>query len=298
MSRNPPLISSVPAVYFDVARFTLTVNILWDFYLNLDGRSLNEPIERRREIARTRALMCMLSFRVGARSYYEFAGLYDDMRPDDSGESGSQGSGKWRPYFNGQRPLSGKLKRSLFDLFSGAEALYVDGPSDLWKALWGSAEKTATACRTRYCRLGPEIDDRTWKLIRDEIECDEQERLLSDVISIFAEDISLAHQHGEPLTLRHLTEAIALYRLHWFIDDLTRSDARIERLYPCIYLCLNDRNIACELRKIDALDMVRDEMTELEVRRLAGERYRKAVGIEKHQIYAYAGDPLCVGKFV
>ncbi len=224
----------------------------------------------------------------------------------------TQFSNKWYHLLRGsfkKPPLD--VVSMLCRLFPEAEALYHDGPANLWRALWGDASDPTVLwplCHTRFCNLGPWHDDVTWR----ELEAEHlNERTFGETLRAFEGELLWAEVYKEPLTLGHLTEAIALYRLHRTINRLAVSDVNGSGAYRCVRRCLNDLDIRSELysyarpeRKRRApmsppddepsgFELVRDELVEMEIHRLTTESsYLASVGIQSHQVWPYSDDPI------
>ncbi|WP_225032559.1 hypothetical protein [Paraburkholderia sp. XV] len=196
--------------------------------------------------------------------------------------------------------MDGKLKkppvdvlRMLGQLFPHAETLYHDGPANLWRALLGDARDPSVLwplCRTRFSDNGPWYNETTWNEIAAEFV---DERSFRETIREFEGELLLAKAHKQYLTFNHLTEAIALYRLHQTINRLAVSDVDGVGAYRCVRLCLSDRAIKYFLDRFDGYDFVRDELVNLEIFRLNTEQsYFESVGIQRHQVLMYAMNPL------
>jgi hypothetical protein len=181
----------------------------------------------------------------------------------------------------------------LGQLFRDAEHIYNDGPSNLWRALWGNASDPTVLwplCRTRFDSEGPWFNEIIW----EEIEANRNdERTFRDTIREFEGELLLAMAYGEILTLAHLTEAIALYRLHQATNSLARSDVDGVGAYRCIQHCLNDPGIFLELVSYDGFDLISNELVEMEIGRLTTERsYLESLGLHSDLVEWYVDDPL------
>lgn len=240
--------------------------------------------ERQRELIRTVVLLRILSGRLGAVNHYQFAGRYDDL----SDEPSTQASGKWRAYFNGERHISARTLKSLCKFFPDAGKLYQDGPSDLWLAMWGDVQELWPLCRTRYCTLGPSLDDRTWQSIEGEFQ---DEKTFGATLREFESELLLADAYGEALTLRHLTEAIALYRLHQFINSAAPSDVSGSGLYRCVRVCLDDEAVHRLLNSLVVYEFFASELAKVEVGRLEFEDSYRAASVAVEDIEAYTTNP-------
>jgi hypothetical protein len=261
---------------------------------------------------RTRALIATLIRKTECTNPNQF-GDWVNRESEKLGWPDTQTSNKW------YQLLKGRLKKPPLDvvsmlckLFPDAEELYHDGPANLWRALWGDASDPTVLwplCRTRFCDAGPWHDEMTWR----DIEADFlNERTFGETLRVFEGELLWAQVYKEPLTLRHLTEAIALYRLHRTINRLAVSEVNGVGAYRCIWHCLNDLEIWSELNSYrcpkskrrapqssldddepSAFGLIRDELVEMEIHRLTTERtYLASVGIQRHQIMLYADDPL------
>ncbi|MGF6983446.1 hypothetical protein QFZ99_002923 [Paraburkholderia atlantica] len=210
------------------------------------------------------------------------------------GWNDTQQSNKWYKLTNGSLTKRPDKPIAMLDqLFHCAEQVYEDGPANLWRALWGDATNPAVLwplCRTRIDSNGPWLDDISWKEIEAKL-CDEKP--FCEAIREFEGELLLAMAYDQPLSLNHLTESIALYRLHQTTNCLARSDVDGVGAYRCIRLCLDDPGIASKLTNYSALNVVRVELIEMEIGRLTRERsYLASVGVQRHQIELYAKDPL------
>ncbi|MEM4988467.1 hypothetical protein V8G57_13805 [Collimonas sp. H4R21] len=244
------------------------------------------------EIVRTVALLRLVAQRLGVSSRFKF-GVAIDAALSDLGRVSHTQSGHWYGYIDGLRPLSrsrDKLLDSLCELFPDAADLYQEGPADLWRAMWGDPGVLWQLCRTRVSNHGSWDDDAIWSQIESGFI---KEKTVGDALCEFEKNLLRVNANDESLTLRHLTEAVALYRLHQFLNSVAPSGLNGVGAYRCVSICLDDVNIWWELHQLGVFHSVRDMLTEIEIGRLSRERsYRLAVGIESHQIALYADDPL------
>lgn len=242
---------------------------------------------------RTRAMMNVLMKEIGSSNPHQF-GAWINRESERLGWKDTQQSNKWNKLIKGKftkRPDKPIAMLSL--LFRNAKQVYDDGPANLWRALWGDATNPATLwplCRTRFDSDGPWFYQITWEEIEAKFL---DERTFRDTIREFEGELLLAIAYDQPLTLNHLTESVALYRLHQATNRLARTDVDGVGAYRCIQLCLNDLCVSSELKSYDALSLVRDEVVEIEIGRLTTEHsYLASVGIQRHQAKLYAHDPL------
>jgi hypothetical protein len=182
--------------------------------------------ERQREITRSKALVHLLRDRMGETSVYGFAGRYDGLM---QGAANTQDSKKWRPVFSGKQPLTARALASLSELFPDAAQLHQDGPSDLWRAMWGTLEESRAVVAD---------DLNAW-------------RSFDATLAEFEADLLLAESYSEPLTLQHLAKAVALHRLQ---HDLLGLDSA--GTCRCVRRCLDDENVQAALRQFSVLDEV------------------------------------------
>ncbi|MDD1619848.1 MAG: hypothetical protein LUQ11_00090 [Methylococcaceae bacterium] len=232
-----------------------------------------------------------LAKRVDANNPHQFAKWYDGQQTAEN-RATTVGSGKWAKNFKGQVSLKNEQLELLSGLFPDAWQYYQNGPADLWKALWADPRELWALCRTRYCDDGPEYDDRIWEMFEDE-RLLRNERSLEKAMAEFEGELLLAEQYGESFTLRHLTEAIALCRLHRFINDVVKTEADGSGIYRCIRICLNDLNVWGELFRLGVVHRVYNVLANMESQYLStDESYRLMVGVELHQIDSYIDNPL------
>ena len=228
------------------------------------------------------ALMRELAKRVGAENPHQFAGWFDERTGMDT-----QTSGKWRLNFSGDRPLSPQQLQLLSRLDGDVARLHSDGPADLWRALWGDVCELWSLCRSRFTNDGPMFDDRIWSAIAGEFDA---EKSFASALREFEGELLLADSYREPLTLRHLTEAIAFYRLHQHMNSTAPSDVDGVGAYRCVHMCMNDTTVRSELNQLGICDLLAGELADKEFGRLKSERsYRKAVAVD--DLAGYARNP-------
>ncbi|MDE1181488.1 hypothetical protein [Paraburkholderia sp.] len=258
----------------------------------MDYRSFKDT-----EIAkvRTRTMLVMLMQFLRCANVNQF-GAWVNARSERLGWPDTQYSNKWYQLFDGKikRPPVGVV-RMLEQLFGRAEKYYHDGPANLWRALWGDARDSNILwklCRTRIERDSNWTDDFSWRYIEAK---STKEKTFRQTLFDFEVDLLCAIESpsGVELTLRHLTEAVALYRLHRALNHLAVSDVDGVGAYRCVVCCLEDNEISSKLRDYGAYDFVRSELEALEYDRLTTEQlYLASVGIERHEVLEYARNPL------
>jgi hypothetical protein len=242
---------------------------------------------------RTRTVISVLMKRIGCLNANQF-GAWINKESERLGWKDTQQSNKWYKLIDGRltnRP--DKTIVMLSQLFDDAEHVYNDGPANLWRALWGNAADPSVLwplCRTRFDSNGPWLDEITWKDIEAKYL---NERTFRETIREFEGELLLAMAYDEPLTLNHLTESVALYRLHQATNCLARSDVDGVGAYRCIRHCLDEPRVRLELNSYNALNLLHAELVKIEIERLTTERsYLASVGIQGHQVELYANDPL------
>lgn len=237
------------------------------------ARPTRTKIEHSRGKMRTVALMRELAQRVGAENPHQFAGWFDKQTGVET-----QASGKWRLNFSGDRPLSPQQLQMLSRIDGDVAHLHCDGPADLWRALWGDVHELWPLCRNRFCDVGPMLDDRTWSEIEGEFG---DEKTFGSALREFEGELLLADAYCAPLSVRHLTEVIALYRLHQHLNSIAPSDTDGIGAYRCVRMCLDDRIVQGELHRLGVGELLRDYLAEMEIGRLNAEpSYRAAINVD------------------
>lgn len=216
------------------------------------ARPARSDTEKFRGGMRAAALMHTLAGQVGAENPHQFADYFDRR----TGMT-TQASGKWRLNFIGMKPLSLQQVQLLSRLEPDVRRLHDDGPADLWLAMWGDARDLWVLCRTRFSPVGPMLDDRTWTMVANEFD---SEMTFNEALAEFEGEFLLAEAYGERLSLRHLTEAIALCRLLEAASALMPLDIDENGLYRCIRLCLEDDAVTTELQRLGVLEGVQREL--------------------------------------
>lgn len=246
------------------------------------ARPTRTTTEQLRGGMRAAALMRELAKRVGAVNPHQFAGRFDEHTGMDT-----QASGKWRLNFSGDRPLSPQQLQLLSRLDGGVARLHDDGPADLWRALWGDVHELWPLCRSRFCGVGPMLNDRTWSEIEGEFG---DEKSFGSALREFEGELLLADAYCEPLTLRHLTEAIALYRVHQYMNSIAPSAVDGVGTYLCMFMCMDDVAVRNELSKLGICELLAGQLAGMELDRLEHQRsYRAAVGV--NDFAGYVSNP-------
>ena len=190
--------------------------------------------ERRRQIARSMALLRTLSKREGTTSVYGFAEKYDALA-SPMNPTRDQGKNGWQALFNGTRPVSASRLRTLssVEAWSDAIDLFENGPANLWKAMWGPCEQLRLV-------IADELDE--W-------------RSFDQAVAEFEGELLLAHEYGVPLTLVHLAKAIALYRLQ--SDILGLGDSVVS---DGVAQCLRNEVVQTEMERLGVRQTVNKEL--------------------------------------
>ncbi len=247
------------------------------------ARPTRTTTEQLRGGMRAVALMRELAKRVGAENPHQFAGWFDERTGMDT-----QASGKWRLNFSGDRPLSPQQLQLLSRLDGDVAQLHRNGPADIWRALWGDVHELWALSRRRFCIHGSTLDDRIWSAIEDEFA---DEISFGSTLREFEGDLLLADAYREPLALRHLTEAIALYRLHQHMNSIAPSDVDGVGAYRCVRMCLEDAAVRSELGRLGIGDLLAGHLADMELGRLKRERsYRASVAVD--DLAGYVRNPL------
>lgn len=255
------------------------------------GRQTSKDIEITK--LRTRALIKTLMDAARCDNPNQF-GAWINRESEKLGWPDTQSSNKWYQLMDGKlkKPPADVL-RMLSQLFPHSEKLYHDGPSNLWRALWGDARDPNVLwplCRTRFSDDGPWHKETTWNEIEAKFV---NERTFHETIREFEGQLLLAIAYNQYLNFNYLTEAVALYRLHQAINSLAVSDVDGIGAYRCVRICLSDCAIKYFLDRYDGYNFIRDELVNMEVCRLTTEQsYFSSVGIQRHQALMYAMDPL------
>jgi len=204
---------------------------------------------------RAAATMRELARRSGTSNPHQFAGHFDAITNMET-----QASGKWRQCFSGDKALSAQQLRLLSFVDANVAKLHDAGPCGLWHALWGDEQALWQLCRTRLDSDGPMTDDRIWSAIVDEFT---EERDFGSTLAEFEAEMLLAEAYGRPLTLRHLTEAVALCRLHQALRSLAVLNIDGRGIVRCLRVCLADTSVLSELARLGVLDGVREELADV-----------------------------------
>gem|GEM_PF-2325925 len=237
---------------------------------------------------RTVALMQELARRVGADNPNQFARWFDEQA-----DATTQESGKWRHNFNGNRPLSGQQLNWLSKRpeFEDVQAAYRAGPSDLWLAMWSDHKDLWPLCRTRYCTAGPSLDGCIWQALAPD-DWGNDERGYCEAMREFEGELLLAEAYAEPLELRHLTEAIALYRIHHFVNSIAPTKIDGSGAYRCVRMCTDNFALLLQLEALGVYELLVSELVAHEAAQLEISRtYRAAIPVTDFQIDRYLAQP-------
>lgn len=246
------------------------------------ARPTRTTTEQLRGGMRAVALMRELAKRVGAENPHQFAGWFDEHTGMDT-----QASGKWRLNFSGDRPLSPQQLQLLSRLDGEVARLHSNGPAELWRALWGDVCELWSLCRSRFTNDGPMLDDRIWSAIEGEFV---NEKPFGSALREFEGELLLADAYREPLTLRHLTEAIAFYRLHQRMNSLAPSEVDGVGLYRCVRMCLDDIDVLYKLSLLGIYADVVSELEDMEFWRLRRDKSCRMI-IATDDLADYVGNP-------
>jgi hypothetical protein len=165
--------------------------------------------------------------------------------------------------------------------------LHSNGPAELWRALWGDVCELWSLCRSRFTNDGPMLDDRIWSAIEGEFV---NEKPFGSALREFEGELLLADAYREPLTLRHLTEAIAFYRLHQRMNSLAPSEVDGVGLYRCVRMCLDDIDVLYKLSLLGIYADVVSELEDMEFWRLRRDKSCRMI-IATDDLADYVGNP-------
>lgn len=253
------------------------------------ARPKRTDTEALRSRMRTVALMQELARRVGADNPNQFAKWFDEQA-----DAATQESGKWRHNFNGNRPLSGQQLNWLSKLPASvdAHAMYQDGPSDLWLAMWADPRDLWTLCRTRLHDTCTDLDSPVWLDDAPLPAAHRNDRCLGDMLREFEGELLLAEAYGEPLRLGHLTEAIALYRIYQFTNSIARVNIDGGGVYRCARMCTDNHAVSAELNVLGVYELVVSELEAIEAKHLStSPTYRAAIPIPDADVNVYLHNP-------
>ncbi|MEB0134561.1 hypothetical protein QN362_04360 [Actimicrobium sp. CCC2.4] len=246
------------------------------------ARPARTTTEQVRGKMRAVALLSELARRVGAENPHQFAKWFDEQ----SGMN-TQMSGKWRLNFSGKQPLSPQQLQLLSRRDGDVARLHKNGPAELWRALWGAVCELWPLCRSRFTNDGPMLNDHIWSAVEGEFV---NEKPFGSALREFEGELLLADAYREPLTLRHLTEAIAFYRLHQHINSLAPSEVDGVGLYRCVRMCLDDIGVFYKLTLLGIYDDVASELEDMEFWRLRRDKSRRMI-IAADDLADYVGNP-------
>lgn len=248
--------------------------------------------------------------RVGAENTNQFASWFDSetrhwsKRPQRRAKSSeavqlpeTQNQKKWYRIIEGRQAVSERSLSELRRLFPDAKNYFFSGHSRLFEAMWGDIDElwdiaSFTGHSLELPGLGslnhtPQLIDphtlETWV----DASLPFTEALYNFECSLYGR-----LQFGESLTIRDLSEAIALYRIHIAISRLCLTDG--VGAYRCVRMCLDSEDVAANLKslgahraKIDIFEAVSTELLHAERFRLRSEpAYQMSIGVDTTDHYA------------
>ena len=200
--------------------------------------------ELHRNQIRSTALMHELMCRTGSSNPHQFAGWYDQMT-----HSHTQDSGKWRANFAGARPLSQKQLDALGQIFADTHSYYQNGPSGVWRALWGETADLI-ACVRSHPKSSPQMPF---------------------VASERAVQLSILAAAEDEILFDDFVRAIALYRLRKETEPFARIDGiglnLTGTVWQDIQSCLKESKVIAELGRLGLTRLVTEELEQLEAER-------------------------------
>jgi hypothetical protein len=193
---------------------------------------------------RSTALMHELMHRTGSSNPHQFASWYDQMT-----HSHTQDSGKWRANFTGSRPLSKNQLDALGQIFPDVHSCHQNGPSGIWRALWGGAADLITCVRS-HPTSSPQMPFQ---------------------VSEHAVQLSILAALEGQICFDDFVRVIALYRLRLETEPNARADGIGLNLSGCAWCnvesCLNEARVYAELDRLGVRTLITAELTRLEAER-------------------------------
>lgn len=206
---------------------------------------------------------------------------------------------KWYRIVRGQQALSERALRQLTTLFPDARQYFLEGPDQLWEALWGPVDRLWDVCAcigidTPFVP-NPESDDGVTLIgttyagpeLRFDASLYNFERRFFQ-LNYYPKD--------DEIQLLDLAHAIAFYRLHQAVNALAQTDG--VGAYRCVRMCMDARELWDQFVAFNTFSSfcvyaaINNELTAIEIRRLKNEpSYRKSVGIDLDDIEEYSKWP-------
>ena len=209
-------------------------------------------------------------------------------------------SKKWYRIVRGEQALSERGLQDLQRLFPDAVRYFDEGPDRLWEAMWGDVDSLWSICGALVHAY--EFPDPARKIDKSTLSDPSPLELVTGPELSFEESLNnfegslLSYrQFGHEISLRDLSESIALSRLHAAVNRLCKTDG--VGAYRCVRLCLDDEGVSLTLKAlgehsscIDIYETVSKELADTEIRRLQEDpSYRESVGVT--DLVGYACNP-------
>lgn len=206
---------------------------------------------------------------------------------------------KWYRIARGQQALSERALGQLTRLFPDARQYFVEGPDQLWEALWGPVHRLwdVCACIAYDVPFVPnsESDEGLPVIVTTYAGPDLK---LDESLCNFERSLLMWADHPDvpEFQLFNLSNAVAFYRLHHALNALAQTDG--VGAYRCVRMCMDARELWDQFVAFSTFstfcvfEAINDELTEIEIRRLKNEpSYRKSVGIDVDDIEEYSKWP-------
>jgi hypothetical protein len=249
--------------------------------------------------------------RTGSANPNQFAQWFDDATaswtcdeshehgPDEKQITATKDQKKWYRITRGQQALSERALGQLARLFPDARQFFLEGPDQLWEALWGPVHRLwdVCACVAYDTPFVPNSDPDDGITVvgttfaGPSLKFDE---------SLYNFECGFFRLNECPLDdeiqLFDLSNSIAFYRLHQAVNALAQTDG--VGAYRCVRMCMDARELWDQFVAFSTFssfcvfEAINSELTEIEIRRLRNEpSYRKSVGIDVDDIEEYAKWP-------
>ncbi|CAI8840504.1 putative AGPT-Pplase3 domain-containing protein [Pseudomonas sp. IT-P74] len=248
---------------------------------------------------RTKALLNELSLRVGMPFADTFAKWFDQEMITKGlyNRANTAESNRWAGSFKGRTALQNEQLDLLHELFSDAQDLYHNGPSNLWEALWGEPDQLWKLCKTRVDANAHFMDDKSWN---EALSKHDNQYDICEALRVFEGEIMLATETDfHDLPFGCFIEAVALYRLHTHAISLFKINSDGIGAYRSLFQCISNGDIKIRLLLLGVYLDIKKELIRMETIKLqsypdycekAGLRYPPSDDAARK----YASDPLAI----
>lgn len=248
---------------------------------------------------RTKALLNELSLRVRMPFPDTFAKWFDQEMITKGlyNRANTAESNRWVGSFKGHIALQNEQLDLLHELFSDAQDLYHNGPSNLWDVLWGEPDQLWKSCKTRVDANAHFMNDKSWN---EALSKYGNQYDICEALRVFEGEIILATETDyHDLPFGYFIEALALYRLHTHAISLFKINSDGIGAYRSLFQCISNGDIKIRLLLLGIFLDIRDELIRMEIIKLqsypdycekAGLRYPPSDDAARK----YASDPLAI----